>query len=126
MKGIDKKLDDCWSLITRQKGKCEIKDCAVVNSLNSHHIIGRRNHTTRWDLRNGVCLCSGHHVFSLRSAHQDPEWFHDWLEENRKEDIDYLRQRRNIILKRTKKDKEGLLEELKAKLKETNEDRART
>jgi len=29
----------------------------------------------RWDLDNGVCLCSEHHKLGKKSAHTDPEWF---------------------------------------------------
>jgi GrpB-like predicted nucleotidyltransferase (UPF0157 family) len=68
---------------------------------NPHHIIGRKNYTLRWDRRNGALLCSSHHVFARESTHQDPEWFHDWLEKHRKEDLDYLRERRNLVLKQT-------------------------
>lgn len=90
-----KKLDKVWSEKIRSKGACEV--CHKTTSLNAHHIIGRRNRSVRWDLRNGVCLCAGCHKFSKLSAHQDPEWFHDWLKENRNEDLDYLRLERNKI-----------------------------
>lgn len=94
-----KKLDTLWSAIIRGGGKCEV--CGKIGLLNAHHIIGRRNYNLRWDVRNGVCLCPGCHTFSNRSAHQDPERFHDWLEENRPEDIEYLRTERNKVNKLT-------------------------
>ena len=97
-----KKLDKLWSEKIRSKGKCEV--CGKNISLNSHHIVGRRNHTLRWDAKNGVCLCSGCHVFSTRSAHQDPIGFNDWLEENCKEDLEYLREQRDIVKKQTDED----------------------
>ena len=109
-----KKLDKLWSQIIRNRGKCEVcgKHPSGNSYLNPHHIVGRRNYTLRWDIRNGVALCAGHHIFNRESAHQDSEWFHDWLEENRKEDLEYLRKRRNLILKQT-------YEEVVDKLKST-------
>jgi len=92
-----KKLDKKWSELIRSKGQCEI--CGKTESLNAHHIIGRRNYTLRWARQNGCCLCAGHHTFARQSAHQDPEWFHDWLEENRHEDLEYLREKRNLVCK---------------------------
>jgi len=73
------KLDKAWSRAILSKGKCEV--CGSIEHLNPHHIEGRRNFRLRWDLRNGVCLCSGCHVFRKESAHQSPEWFHFFLED---------------------------------------------
>ena len=94
---IEKKLDKAWSLVIRSKGKCEV--CGSDSHLNPHHIEGRRNLRLRWDLRNGVCLCSGCHMFRKESAHQSPEWFHFWLEEERWEDLQYIMCVRNEIKK---------------------------
>lgn len=68
-------LDKVWSVIVKHKagGKCEI--CGKTENLNSHHIIGRRNHATRWYIPNGVCLCVKHHLFGIESAHQNMIWF---------------------------------------------------
>lgn len=43
------------------------------------------------------------------TIHQDPEWFHEWLEDNRKNDLDYIREQRNKV---TKKSYSEVLEEL--------------
>jgi len=86
-KTLTKKLDTAWSKAVKNlaKNKCEV--CGKVESLNSHHVVGRRNRRLRWELFNGVCLCAGCHTFKLESAHQNPEWFHFWMEENRWEDL---------------------------------------
>jgi predicted restriction endonuclease len=67
-------LDKLWSLKIKERAgfKCEI--CGTTENLNSHHIIGRRNHAVRWFLPNGICLCVQHHMGSL-SAHQNSPWF---------------------------------------------------
>jgi hypothetical protein len=108
-KGLEKKLDKAWSKAVLSKGKCEV--CGLREHLNAHHIEGRRNLRLRWDLQNGVCLCSGCHVFRKESAHQSPEWFHFFLEENRWEDLQYIMCVRNEI-------KKWSIEELEIKLNE--------
>jgi len=111
-KGLWKKLDKAWSKAVLSKGKCEM--CGQRESLNPHHIEGRRNFRLRWDLRNGACLCSGCHVLRRDSAHQSPEGFHFWLEENRWEDLQYIMCVRNEI-------KKWSIEELQIKLLELQE-----
>lgn len=106
---LEKKLDRAWSKAILSKGKCEV--CGGIGYLNPHHIEGRRNFRLRWDLRNGVCLCSGCHMFRKESAHQSPEWFHFWLEENRWEDLQYIMCVRNEV-------KKWSIEELQIKLLE--------
>jgi len=115
-KGIKKKADKLWSEIIRAKGKCEV--CGETRYLNPHHVVGRRNHAVRFDLRNGVCLCSGCHTFRTRSAHQDPLWFMKWFEGKRKEDYDYISDRKIVIVKRTLEDYKNLCKMLQEKLDE--------
>ena len=109
-KQLTKKLDEAWSKAVKSKAdfKCDV--CSKREYLNSHHIVGRRNRTLRWDCRNGVALCPLHHLFGLESAHEDPLWFREWLEENRWEDYQYLYCVKNTIVKWTD---EELLEKLK-------------
>jgi len=116
------KLDTLWSKLVkiRARFKCEV--CKRKDSqLNSHHIVGRTNRSLRWDLRNGVCLCVGHHKFLTQSAHEDPEWFRNWLMENRGEDFDYVNQKKNTIKKWTDSEKDELIKEFKEREKEYEE-----
>jgi len=108
-KTLCKKCDDEWSKQIRSKGKCEV--CGSTRFLNAHHIIGRRNLHLRHKLRNGVCVCAGCHTFGRNSAHQNPIWFGDWLENNRKEDIEWLRKEQHIL--EDNYDYVSVLEELK-------------
>lgn len=109
---LAKKLDNAWSIAVKTKAdwKCEV--CGSEKCLNSHHIVGRRNRTIRWDLRNGVCLCVSHHKFGIESAHEDPLWFREWLEENRWEDYSFLYCVKGTIIKWTEEDMIKKLEEL--------------
>ena len=78
-------LDNLWSRLIklRAKGKCEY--CRRPDTLNSHHIFSRSNRSTRWDERNGVCLCAGHHSLNNISAHKAPMIFMEWLKKERGE-----------------------------------------
>jgi hypothetical protein len=111
---LTKKLDEAWSKACKKKAgwKCEV--CGKEEHLNSHHIVGRRNRTLRWDLRNSVCLCVSHHKFGVESAHEDPLWFKEWLEDKRWEDYQYLYLVKNTIVKWTVEDMEKKLKKLES------------
>ena len=113
---VKKRLDKLWSKIIRSKGYCEV--CGKREYLNAHHIIGRRAMNTRYDLRNGCCLCSGCHTFGNKSAHQNPLWFDEWLRNNRNSDYKHLKEKQ-WKMKQYTLDELLLLEvALKEKLKE--------
>lgn len=77
-KRMSDKLDSLWSKLIRSVGRCEY--CHSTENLNAHHIFGKRNHSVRWDLDNGVCLCVSHHVYSTDfSAHLTPTLFTNWI-----------------------------------------------
>ncbi len=118
---IIKDLDKAWSQAVKIRAgyKCEISGMSKHQCrLNSHHIVGKRNFTLRWDLRNGLCISSSKHTLARQSVHQDPEWARQWLLENRKEDFEYLESKKNVITKRTHSDKKELLKELRAYIRE--------
>lgn len=109
---LSKKLDEAWSLAVKVKAgyRCEV--CGKRSTLNSHHIVGRRNRMTRWDIKNGVCTCVKHHKFGIESFHEDPLWAKEWLEDKRWEDYAYLYQVKNQIKKWTLEEMEVQLEKL--------------
>ena len=121
MASMVKKLDKQWSELVkiRAGNKCEV--CGKTREqtqLNSHHIIGRTNRNTRWDLRNGCSLCVQHHKFGKQSAHEDYVWFDEWLKKYRKEDLEYLNGIKNTIKKWLPSEKQELIEEFNLMLKE--------
>jgi hypothetical protein len=76
-----------WSLEIRSVGHCEIAGCHNTD-LNAHHILGKGAYPhLRFDLSNGVCLCSGHHTFDKDVCPHGTlpavEGFIDWLITNR-------------------------------------------
>ena len=112
-KGIDGKLDRLWSELVRERDGCCMY-CGRTESLDAHHIIGRANRSTRWDLENGITLCKKHHVFSNEfSAHGTPVKFTHWLEEQKgREWVEALVRKGNETVKFSKHDKEELYEQL--------------
>lgn len=69
---LAKKADDLWSAIVRRRGFCilcvdpRFTDLRYRGSryvLQGAHGFSRRYRGTRWELRNGFCLCAGHHCF---------------------------------------------------------------
>ena len=74
-----KVMDKLWrsKCIEYYGDACQI--CGDRTRTNLHHIIGRRNLAVRWYVPNGVPLCSKHHVYDIKSAHQDPVWFRDQM-----------------------------------------------
>jgi hypothetical protein len=106
------KADTLWSEIIKSTGYCE--KCGRTNvQLHPHHVIGRRNLILRWDLWNGICLCSGCHTMGIGSAHQDSLGFLEWYKNKYPDRYEYLREKKNFYCKRTLKDYEGLIKDLK-------------
>ena len=68
-------LDNLWSKRVKEEAgyRCEL--CGSTEGLNSHHIHHRSNHSVRWWIPNGCCLCSKHHLQDSLSAHKNPAWF---------------------------------------------------
>ena len=72
-KSLKNKADKLWKERIHERDKvCQY--CGKQGG-QAHHIIGRRNHNVRWDLDNGIVLCSGCHTLRADSAHQDPLGF---------------------------------------------------
>ncbi len=98
-KGLDKKLLKEWrdKCLERDNYKCVY--CGKTETLNVHHILGRRARSTRYDIDNGITLCALHHTFGSQfSAHQTPTLFTEWLiKMHGQEWLDDLHKRFNII-----------------------------
>jgi hypothetical protein len=61
--------------------KCFVPGCSIIKKLNAHHVIPKEIQETKFDLKNGVSLCPGHHKFKNFSAHKNPLWFINLLRE---------------------------------------------
>jgi len=84
-KKLTRDLDECWSLYIKLRDglRCRFESIAmarmkcgsmfrlysnekgewkVPQGLQAAHIIRRQNHRYRWDIKNGIALCTGHHL----------------------------------------------------------------
>ena len=112
-------LDKLWAEIVKQRANdvCEKHFCNKTTYLNAHHIFGRSNLSVRWDLDNGVALCSGHHTLNTWSAHKSPIWFIEWVKRQRGvEWYENLKVKANQIKKWTIPELEELVEEFKKEI----------
>lgn len=93
-------LDTLWSKAIHERDKC-CRHCRKTNSLNAHHIFTRSRFNTRWNLENGILLCSGcHKLSSVFSAHGTPRKFFAWLETiHNKEWLDNLERTSDMVAK---------------------------
>lgn len=81
---VNKKKDKKWADDIKERDGFKCVKCKKDTYLNAHHIFSRSNYSTRWDLDNGITLCSGCHVFSSKfSAHKTPVEFIEWLKDLR-------------------------------------------
>lgn len=57
--------DKLWATIVKSRdGKCIY--CGSTRNLNAHHIFTKARHgNLRWELNNGITLCSGCHTFGV-------------------------------------------------------------
>ena len=80
-------LDGMWSDLIKRIGGYKCAVCGRTTDLNSHHIVSRSCERLRWDKRNGIVLCGGHHTLDgdrllKMSAHKYPAKFQAWYREN--------------------------------------------
>lgn len=110
---LRKQLDEIWAEIVKKRAGFVCEYCNKTTYLNSHHIFRKRNLATRWDIDNGICLCSGHHTLNNFSAHNSIE-FSDWIKKHIGEErYNRIRDKSYTIKKWTDVELESLLETLK-------------
>ena len=89
--------DQLWSLSVRGDWNHR---CAVCGStkVEAHHLVPRQFEATRYDLANGVALCSSHHQFDKSlSPHQNAAGWVAWLNAHHPERMEwYLANRRPV------------------------------
>ena len=77
---LTKKADALWSECVKINYNYACQYCGKKEWLNSHHLFTRSRKATRFDIDNGICLCSYHHTLSHDfSAHQSPLEFYEWI-----------------------------------------------
>jgi len=72
--------DRLWSRAVRDDWACVCAVCGKRKT-EAHHLIPRSNYATRYDLRNGVALCTHHHKFDAElSPHLNAAGWLDWFQ----------------------------------------------
>lgn len=71
--------DQLWSLAIRADWNHRCAVCGA-GKCEAHHLAPRQLQATRYDLRNGIALCSTHHQFDRDMApHQNAAGWMEWL-----------------------------------------------
>lgn len=105
---LKNKCDRLFSQKVRDRDVCQLAgvDRVTCNGgLQCAHIIGRANHRLRWDLKNALSLCSGHHMYYTNNPW---EW-QEIIKKRYPSNYRYVNKYRNEIWD---KDLEGILEDL--------------
>lgn len=94
MKAETKKKDGVWKNLVKDRDSYECQVChnknVAARGLQAHHILPRQFVDFRWDVKNGITLCSSCHKWSRFSAHQNALWFYLWLKSNKPIQFSYL------------------------------------
>ncbi len=73
--------DELWSLAVKNQWGHQCAVCDKRGALNSHHLVPRQHESTRYLVRNGICLCVHCHQFDPDlSPHQNAAGWLAWLE----------------------------------------------
>jgi len=106
------KADTSWSKCVRLPARCAI--CGRADRrLEGHHLIPKQALAYRYDLRNGICLCSRCHIHDIKlSAHGAPWAFEDWMESHRPEQYAWWQEHRRKITYGLKLDYKAIRDDL--------------
>ncbi len=80
-RGQEKELDTIWAKAVKARAWMTCEKCLTQDTLQAHHVIGRRNKTLRHIVSNGCSLCAKHHMW----AEQNGVDFAKWILEKRGE-----------------------------------------
>ena len=103
-----RKADGLVSKIVRKDGICAKCGRQRGVQFQCAHIVGRQNHTLRFDLINVLCMCAKCH----RWGHDNPDLFTHWWENKYPARKEYIEYNRYKLTKRTALDYKELVESL--------------
>ena len=75
-KALERECMALWAMVVKKRANyvCEYWGCRRTENLNAHHVFSRSRASTKFDIENGLCLCSYHHSLGNDSAHKSPEF----------------------------------------------------
>lgn len=97
----EKRQEQEWARIIKERDNWSCVICGSQYKPNAHHIIPREFKCFKYDLDNGITLCTKHHKFCrFISAHNAPFAFYLWLKRYKPFLLDILENRiRGELLK---------------------------
>jgi predicted restriction endonuclease len=93
LKKLKNKCLKLWSAVVKAQAgyRCFVTGCEETKKLNAHHIEDfLMNPIIRYDPRNGLCCCPGHHKFKKEAVHRSFVSVYDYMVSERAFDIGYL------------------------------------
>lgn len=123
---INRRLFNLWSLAVRERANHKCEFCGVskgnINKNNkkikidAHHLLSRKikDCPLKFDIRNGVGVCSFCHKFGIPSFHRDPITTITWLKNNRLDRYEFVLQNNLFTVDMENR---KILEEIEIKLK---------
>lgn len=79
-----KRMLKMWSEIVKMLGRGNCAVCGSARRVQAHHLLPKELYQElRYEVMNGICLCSSHHKFNKYSFHRNPTWSVEWLRRNR-------------------------------------------
>ena len=112
MKAGEKKLDDLWKRLVKERAEYRCQKCnskGAGHPLEAHHVYRRECRGTRFHALNGVCLCRKCHAEQRRRPAVFLDWYEEIIGENALADLSFLSR---TITKRNEQDLEELYAEL--------------
>ena len=93
-------MDKAWADSVKQEDHFTCQVChkkPKPAGCHAHHIIPRMYKETRWNTKNGICLCFKCHKVGKNSAHQNAIWFSLWLYRNKPLTFAWVRKELNAL-----------------------------
>ncbi|HMI47106.1 MAG TPA: HNH endonuclease [Gemmatimonadaceae bacterium] len=106
---LSKTADELFGKVVRAPGVCY--RCGTEFGLQCAHGFSRSYRATRWDLRNGFCLCRGCHVYF---THRPIEW-DNWLQVEWGDDL--YAEMRALALSGVRPDHKAIIADLRERLR---------
>jgi hypothetical protein len=107
---LKRKADDAFGKLVRSKGFCELAGKDHIHcggTLQTMHIITRSNLRLRYDFKNVLCGCGGHHVWYTHN----PSAFDNFIQNNFPDKWKYIMDHKNEKQKMTAEDYKKIIEE---------------
>jgi hypothetical protein len=111
-----KLADKYFSLLIRHRGHCEAAGFDGIHcggSLQCAHIVGRANKRLRYDEKNALCLCAGHHYWY---TNHNADWYWVLLPDHFASQFYYVREHKNDIVKNNARRLREIIEALDQQL----------